>query len=175
MSKYILAHDMGTSGDKAVLFTLDGKVAKSVHGDYPTYFGENGAVEQNPLDWWKCVCDRTQEILQGIDKKAVSYTHLGLFSGIDRNLAARFSFLMSIPVILGSLVLQGYDLIKTGVGQIAVLPTIVGMLFAAVSGFLAIRFMLNLIRKKKLYGFAVYVGILGILVILDQTVFHLVF
>ena len=77
MSKYILAHDMGTSGDKAVLFTLDGKVVKSVHGDYPTYFGENGAVEQNPLDWWKCVCDRTQEILQGIDKKAIAAITFG--------------------------------------------------------------------------------------------------
>ena len=119
-------------------------------------------------------CVQAVAIMPGISRSGSTLVG-GLFSGIDRNLAARFSFLMSIPVILGSLVLQGYDLIKTGVGQIAVLPTIVGMLFAAVSGFLAIRFMLNLIRKKKLYGFAIYVGILGILVILDQTVFHLVF
>ena len=119
-------------------------------------------------------CVQAVAIMPGISRSGSTLVG-GLFSGIDRNLTARFSFLMSIPVILGSLVLQGYDLIKTGVGQIAVLPTIVGMLFAAVSGFLAIRFMLNLIRKKKLYGFAIYVGILGILVILDQTVFHLVF
>ena len=34
-------------------------------------------MEQNPLDWWKCVCDRTQEILQGIDKKAIAAITFG--------------------------------------------------------------------------------------------------
>ena len=69
MSKYILAHDMGTSGNKAVLFTLDGKVVKSVHGDYPTYFGENGAVEQNPLDWWECAVTAPRRFCRGSIKR----------------------------------------------------------------------------------------------------------
>lgn len=113
-------------------------------------------------------------ILPGISRSGSTLVG-GLFSGVDRNLAARFSFLMSIPVILGSVVLQSYDLVKNGAAHVEVLPTIVAMVFAAGSGFLAIRFMLNLIRKHKLYGFAIYVGIVGALVLLDQFVFHVVF
>ena len=46
MSKYILAHDMGTSGTRGSFVLPWMEKWKSVHGDYPTYFGENGAVEQ---------------------------------------------------------------------------------------------------------------------------------
>lgn len=99
----------------------------------------------------------------------------GLLCGIDRNMAARFSFLMSIPVILGSLVLQSYELVSEGATQVFLAPTIVGTLCAAASGYFAVRFMLNLISKKKLYGFAIYVAALGALVLLDQLVFHVVF
>jgi len=77
LTKYILAHDIGTTGDKAVLFSEDGQVVKSLHGDYPTFFGEEGAVEQNPRDWWRCVCDTTRAILEGVDKKAVAAITFG--------------------------------------------------------------------------------------------------
>ncbi len=77
MGKFILAHDLGTTGDKAVLFSEDGEMLKSIHGDYPTFFGEGGAVEQNPEDWWKCVCDTTNQILEGIDKKDVAAITFG--------------------------------------------------------------------------------------------------
>ncbi|MBQ9941392.1 MAG: undecaprenyl-diphosphate phosphatase [Christensenellaceae bacterium] len=119
-------------------------------------------------------CMQAVAILPGISRSGSTLVG-GLFTGIDRNLAARFSFLMSIPVILGSLVLQSVDLLQNGVGHVEIAPTLVGMLFAAVAGFFAIRFMLELIRKKKLYGFAIYVAVLGILVVADQLVFHLVF
>jgi undecaprenyl pyrophosphate phosphatase UppP len=46
---------------------------------------------------------------------------------------------------------------------------------AVLSGLVAVRFMLNFIRRHKLYGFAVYVLVIGALVLLDQHVFHLVF
>lgn len=99
----------------------------------------------------------------------------GLFCGADREKAANFSFLMSIPVILGSLVLQGYKVIKAGSLDTPWLPTLVGTLAAAVAGFFAVKFMLNLIKKRKLYGFAIYTGILGVLVLLDQALLHVVF
>ncbi len=99
----------------------------------------------------------------------------GLISGLDRGFAARFSFLMSIPAILGSLVLEGKDAIEAGLGNLPWLQIIVGMVFAGVSGFFAIRFMINLITNKKLYGFAIYVGALGVLILLDQLFFNIVF
>lgn len=100
----------------------------------------------------------------------------GLAMGVERSAATKFSFLMTIPVILGSVVFQGYDLLKTGVGAaIPVIPTIVGVIAAAVSGFVAVKGMLKIMRSKKLYGFAIYTAILGVLVLLDQLVLHLVF
>lgn len=92
----------------------------------------------------------------------------GLACGIDRKKAASFSFLMSIPVILGSVVLQGYQVLSDSSIQIEWLPTIIGTVCAAISGYFAVKFMLALISKKRLYGFAIYVAILGVFVLLDQ-------
>lgn len=92
----------------------------------------------------------------------------GLVCGIDRRQAASFSFLMSIPAILGSVVLQGAKIFNETSMNVEWLPTITGMVCAAVSGYFAIKFMLALISKKRLYGFAIYVAALGIFVLLDQ-------
>ena len=78
-------------------------------------------------------------------------------------------------MILGSAVKQAIDLGKTGIGDVSWAAVIIGMVFAAVAGFIAVKFMLSLITRRKLYGFAIYVGILGVLVLLDQLVFHFFF
>lgn len=101
-----------------------------------------------------------------------------LFRKLDRDLAARFSFLLSIPAILGASVLQIKDLFTAEPGtvmELGVVPVIAGSLAAALVGFFAVRYMLKLIRKGSLKGFAVYVAVLGVLVLLDQLVFRLFF
>lgn len=98
----------------------------------------------------------------------------GLACGINRREAATFSFLMSIPAILGSVAVQGYEIFKESALPSDVFPTIIGMVCAAVSGYFAVKFMIALVSKKKLYGFAIYVTIIGILVLLDQNVFGLI-
>lgn len=98
----------------------------------------------------------------------------GLMAGLDRKTAAQFSFLMAIPAILGAVFFQGYGLLKQPEFQIDWLPTIVGTVCAAVAGYFAVKFMLALITKKRLYGFAVYTGILGLFVLLDRYVLGLV-
>jgi len=104
-----------------------------------------------------------------------------LLRGLDRDFAARFSFLMSIPAILGALVLQVKELADTS--KLAEIPqsavsapaVIAGTLTAAAVGFFAVRFMLKIIREKSLYGFAVYTGVLGALVLFDQFVTRMFF
>lgn len=91
----------------------------------------------------------------------------GLAYGLDREKAAKFSFLMSIPAIIGANMFKGFDLIKTGV-EIDWIPAIVGTVCAAIAGYIAIKFMLSLIQRKRLYGFAVYVALLGVFVLLNQ-------
>jgi len=103
-----------------------------------------------------------------------------LFRRLDRDYAARFSFLMSIPAILGAVVLQTKDLITVSAADtsgtvIGAGAVIAGTLAAAVVGFFAVKFMLNIIKEKSLFGFAVYTGALGLLILLDQFILHIVF
>ncbi len=100
-----------------------------------------------------------------------------LSRGMDRENAARFSFLLSIPAILGAMVLTIKDMLSGDVALVetfGVVPMIAGFVTAAASGYLAIRFMVEVIKKGKLKWFSVYVFILGAVLILDQFVLHLI-
>ena len=97
----------------------------------------------------------------------------GLFCGVNRSKVARFSFLMSIPAILGSLILEGKDLFTTGVAGVSWGIVILGMVVSAVTGFFAIRFMLRIIASKKLYGFALYTLLLGIAVLTGNNLIQI--
>lgn len=65
--KYLLAHDIGTSGNKASLFTVEGKLVKSCVESYQVNYQSGGRAEQNPTDWWYAVCNSTQKITEGIN------------------------------------------------------------------------------------------------------------
>ncbi|MGI6778818.1 MAG: undecaprenyl-diphosphate phosphatase [Acetivibrionales bacterium] len=97
-----------------------------------------------------------------------------LFRGLNREFALKFSFLMSIPAILGAAVLDIYDLVKApGNLQLSIgIPSIlVGMAAAAVSGYFAVKFMINILKKGKIKVFSYYVFALGALVLIDQIFF----
>ncbi len=99
----------------------------------------------------------------------------GLSRNIDRESAIRYSFLLSIPAILGSAVFDIKDLMDGVNSSIGSTPLILGMLAAGLSGYFAMRTMLKVFSKKSLKPFAVYTLILGSLIILDQTVLHILF
>jgi undecaprenyl-diphosphatase len=104
---------------------------------------------------------------------------------LDRSFAARFSFLLSIPAILGAVVLQAAKLLKGGAEDavagvttgesIGAAAIIAGTVSAAIVGFFAMKLMLKIIRERPLYIFAVYTAVLGALVIIDQTITHIKF
>ena len=137
--------------------------------------GKKGLSEMRPGHAVAMGCMQGVAILPGISRSGSTIAG-GLFCGLDRDFAAQFSFLMSIPAILGSVVLEGKDLL-TGAAAIQVewLPVLVGMAFAAVSGYIAIKFMLRLLHKGKLGGFSIYLLVLGALVLCDQYIFHVFF
>lgn len=113
-------------------------------------------------------------ILPGVSRSGSTIAGARLF-GLSKESAAEFSFILSIPAILGSLLLQIPDVIAEGTAGISALCLITGFLFAAASGYFAIRWMLNLIVKRSLRGFAVYVTVLGIFVLADQFIFNVFF
>lgn len=61
--KYILTHDLGTSGNKAVLFDLNLDVISQVKVDYPLYYPKSSCVEQNPNDYWDVVKESSRTLL----------------------------------------------------------------------------------------------------------------
>lgn len=102
-----------------------------------------------------------------------------LSRGLNRENAAKFSFLLSIPAILGGMVLELKDVFfaeaPAVTETIGVAPMAVGFVVAAVSGYLAMRFMVDLIKKGKLRYFSYYVFALGALVLVDQNLTHFFF
>jgi xylulokinase len=72
MSGYILAHDLGTSGNKATLFTTEGRMVGSVTAPYDTHYFNNNWSEQEPEDWWKAVCSSTKSLVQDVDARQIA-------------------------------------------------------------------------------------------------------
>lgn len=87
----------------------------------------------------------------------------GLILGQDKEKTAKFSFLMSIPIILASMAYELLKVFKFGAGEIAVVPTVIAFIVAFVSGFLSIKLMLSAVKKLKLYWFSIYLFIVGII------------
>lgn len=106
-------------------------------------------------------------VVPGISRSG-STIAAGCFCGVDRSKNANFAFLMSIPVILGSALKEGYDFIKAPAVNVGALPIILGILAAAVSGYIAIKVMLNLVKKANFKWFSFYLVILSfVLLIID--------
>ena len=90
----------------------------------------------------------------------------GLFRNLDRRTAARFSFLMSIPIMLAAGLMAALDLIQIP-GFAAMLPVIgAGFVAAAIVGYLAIHWLLGYLQKHSLTAFAIYCIAAGSLVLL---------
>ena len=89
-----------------------------------------------------------------------------LICNLDRKFAVKFVFLISIPSIHGSAVLEAPAALEAGVTAAEVGPVLVGMLVAAVSGLVAIKTMIKIVSDKKLSYFSYYVWALGLFVVL---------
>ncbi len=107
--------------------------------------------------------------LPGISRSGTTITAC-LLSGFDRSLAVKYSFIMSIPAILGAAVLEIKDIGKLSIGAGEWMSYLVGMLIAAAVGYVCIKTMLVVVRKKKFKVFSIYCAILGIVAIIGSFV-----
>ena len=130
--------------------------------------GEDGRAEPGFGNAIVMGCMQAVALVPGVGRSGSAMTG-GLLSGLNRQAAAKFSFMMSAPAILGSLIFEGKDALESGLlQQTAVIPTAVGVAVAAVSGFLAIRLMLRLIQRISLTWFALYAALLGLAILCLQ-------
>ncbi len=70
--EYLLAHDLGTSGNKATLFSADGRLVDSVTYHYPVCYSEGNRAEQDPEDWWRAVVRTTKALAEKVDPKDIA-------------------------------------------------------------------------------------------------------
>ena len=103
-------------------------------------------------------------LIPGSSRSGTTIT-AGLFVGLNREAAARFSFLLSVPAVLASGIFQLYEAWKF-VDQTMVVNIIVATLVSAVSGYLAIDFLLKYLKKHSTFIFIYYRIGLGILIII---------
>lgn len=89
-----------------------------------------------------------------------------LICNLDRKFAVKFVFLISIPSILGSAIMETPEAIKAGFDMAQLGPVLVGMAVAAVSGLIAIKTMIKIVSDKKLSYFSYYVWALGAAVVI---------
>ncbi len=100
--------------------------------------------------------------LPGLSRSGTTITAC-LLCGYQRNFAVKYSFIMSIPAILGALILELTDIETVSVAPIEIVYYAIGMLVAAVVGYICIKTMLVIVRKKKFTIFAIYCLLVGAL------------
>lgn len=103
-------------------------------------------------------------VLPGVSRSGTTISALTL-QGVEKKAATTFSFLLSIPIILGSALYESLDLF-TGKATLSIAPAAVavGVISAFLSGLVAIKFFLKLIEKHSMTGFVIYTLLLGIAV-----------
>ena len=114
-----------------------------------------------------CQCVAT---IPGLSRSGTTIT-AGIATGLDRSFAVRFSFLMSIPAVLGALILELVDAFKEGI-DVSLLPAyLIGMAVAMLSGIAAIGLVKRIAQKGKFGYFAYYCWVVGVLTIILSLVF----
>ncbi len=103
-------------------------------------------------------------ILPGISRSGTTIS-VSLFSGMSREKAAIFSFLMVLPVLAGAMLLEMTEIVETGIETAAVISLFVGFLTSFISGYFALTYLIILLKREKFHYFAYYcwtVGVIGI-------------
>ncbi len=104
-------------------------------------------------------------VLPGVSRSGATIS-TGLMLGVKREFAARFSFLMVLIPILGANFKDLASGEMTGNAEVGMLPLVVGFLAAFISGLLACRWMINIVKKGNLIYFAIYCLIVGTIAII---------
>lgn len=94
-------------------------------------------------------------IIPGLSRSGMTISG-GLVRGFDRSFAFCFSFLLSIPAVIGATLLETVDAVQEGFDTALILPMLIGMVVAAVSGYLALLVVRKLLLSRKFSWFAWY-------------------
>ena len=100
-------------------------------------------------------CAQALALFPGVSRSGVTIS-AGMVLGLDRASSARFSFLLSTPIILGAAVMKLKDLFAEGLPAAERVPFVLGFITAALVGYVAISFLMNYLRSRTLDAFVIY-------------------
>ncbi|MGM0445729.1 MAG: undecaprenyl-diphosphate phosphatase [Bacillota bacterium] len=109
-------------------------------------------------------------IIPGISRSGSTIT-ASLIQGLKKEDAAKFSFILSIPVIGGAGLLKINDAFSQGVSNFNILAIVLGMITAVISGYAAIKYFIYILKSKKLIYFSYYLWIIGAIILLYEGIF----
>ncbi len=99
-------------------------------------------------------------LIPGVSRSGITIT-AGLLLGFTRESAARFSFLMSLPIVAGAALLKMLHVLKDGIPAGEGLPMLVGIIVSAVTGYISVAFLLRYVQKRSIAPFVWYRVIVG--------------
>ena len=101
-------------------------------------------------------CGQAFGVLPGISRSGSTLSS-GILAKVDRDSNASFTFLMSIPIILAAVLMEGLDVVKSGtIGNVNWISLAFGIVTSAVCGYIAVKFMLKIIKKANYKWFSIY-------------------
>lgn len=107
-------------------------------------------------------------VLPGISRSGATIS-TALILGVERSKAARFSFLMVLLPIMGASVLHVKDYLEAPAAhQVGITPLVVGFIAAFLSGFIACKWMIRIVKNGKLTHFAIYCFIVGLIAVISS-------
>ena len=106
-------------------------------------------------------CGQALAVIPGLSRSGTTIS-VGMMRGFDRSFAVRFSFLMSMPAIVGANILELKDAVESGINMAELPMYLVGVVVAAVVGYFAIRLVKMLSDKGKFGKFAYYCWVVGL-------------
>lgn len=132
------------------------------------YFtGEKASREAEEIGGWQAAfvgLAQGAAVVPGLSRSGTTIA-AGMAMGLSRAQAARFSFLLIIPIVLAGAIKDGANLLQGELVIPGFFASLVGFVVAAVSGYFAIVFMIDVVKKITLYWFAFYTALLAILLI----------
>jgi undecaprenyl-diphosphatase len=100
-------------------------------------------------------CFQCLALVPGVSRSGITIT-AGLLVGLARSDAARFSFLLSLPIVFGAALLKGIHLVRHGIEPGMAMPMLVGVATSAIVGYLSVAFLLKFIQSRTLWPFVWY-------------------
>lgn len=100
-------------------------------------------------------CFQCLALIPGVSRSGITIT-AALLMGLARSDAARFSFLLSLPIVFGAALLKGIHLVKYGIEPGMAMPMLAGVTVSAVSGYISVAFLLKFVQNRTLWSFVWY-------------------